>query len=130
MHPFRRAAEADDMITIKAMLAKGVHLHTPVVLRPYVGRKITAAILRHVPQTFKELRYVREIVSADGRDLVLTFTTKVNGVQTHGVDILHFNDEGLIDDFEITVRPLSAATALASAMSEQFHQIKRAAELE
>jgi hypothetical protein len=49
----------------------------------------------------------------------LVFQAKVNGRQVHGCDFLHFDDNGLIDDLTVMVRPL------AEAMDAQVEQIKR-----
>ncbi|GGW46951.1 hypothetical protein GCM10010320_29080 [Streptomyces caelestis] len=42
-------------------------------------------------------------------------------------DLMHFDDDGKIDDFTGMVRPLSAAQALGEAMGAQFEQIAREA---
>ncbi len=52
------------------------------------------------------------------------FTATVDGRQVQGCDFLHLDDDGRIDDFQVMVRPLSAATALAAAMAEQFPRIR------
>jgi hypothetical protein len=49
------------------------------------------------------------------------------GVKITGCDFLHFDDEGLIDDFMVMVRPLSGATALSEAMGAQFGRIQQEA---
>jgi hypothetical protein len=51
----------------------------------------------------------------------------VDGKQVTGCDFIHVNDDGLIDDFMVMVRPLSAANALSAAMAAQFDRIKREA---
>ena len=55
------------------------------------------------------------------------FETTVAGKKVNGCDFLHFNDEGLIDDFTVMVRPLSGATALSEAMGAQFDRIQQEA---
>jgi hypothetical protein len=55
------------------------------------------------------------------------FETTVSGKKITGCDFLHFNDDGLIDDFIVMVRPLSGATALSEAMSAQFDRIQQEA---
>ncbi|WP_067793491.1 nuclear transport factor 2 family protein [Actinomadura formosensis] len=127
MYPFRQAAEAGDMATIEGLLADNVVFTSPVAFKPYEGKAITAAILRGVMRVFQDFRYVREIVSADGRDHALMFQTTVNGRQLHGCDFLHIDENGLIDDLTVMVRPLSAANALAEAMGAQFDRIEREA---
>ena len=130
MHPFRRAVEERDEAAIQAMLADTVVFTSPVAFKPYVGKPITAAILRGVLRVFEDFHYVREIADSNGRDHALVFEARVSGVEGKkitGCDFLHFNDDGLIDDFMVMVRPLSGATALSEAMGAQFDRIQQEA---
>lgn len=127
MNPFRQAVEARDHAAIEATLADDVVLNSPVAYRPYQGRVMVAAMLRGVARVFEDFRYVREIVDAHGRDHALLFRANVTGREVHGCDFLHFDDDGLVDDLTVMVRPLSGATALAEAMSAQFERIKQEA---
>ncbi|MES9536732.1 nuclear transport factor 2 family protein [Spirillospora sp. NPDC049024] len=127
MHPFRRAVEAGDTAAIEGLLADDAVFTSPVAFKPYHGKAITAAIVRGAARVFQDLRYVREIASADGRDHALMFEATVNGRQVHGCDFLHMDEDGLIDDLTVMVRPLSGATALAEAMAAQFERIEREA---
>ncbi|OBG28777.1 nuclear transport factor 2 family protein [Mycobacterium sp. 852002-51057_SCH5723018] len=130
MHPFRKAVEARDEAAIQAMLADTVVFTSPVAFKPYVGKPITAAILRGVLRVFEDFHYIREIADGNGRDHAFVFETGiagVPGVKVTGCDFLHFNDDGLIDDFMVMVRPLSGATALSEAMGAQFDLIRQEA---
>jgi SnoaL-like domain len=129
-HPFRKAVEERDEAGIAAMLADNVVFTSPVAFKPYVGKPITAAILRGVLRVFEDFHYVREIHGSNGRDHAFVFEAKISGGPTrlvNGCDFLHFNDEGLIDDFVVMVRPLSGATALSEAMGAQFPRIQQEA---
>jgi SnoaL-like domain len=126
-HPFRKAVEERDEAAIQAMLADDVVFTSPVAFKPYVGKPITAAILRGVLRIFEDFRYVREIRDSSGREHALVFETTVAGKKVNGCDFLHFNDDGLIDDFMVMVRPLSGATALSEAMGAQFDRIQQEA---
>jgi SnoaL-like domain len=126
-HPFRKAVESNDEAAIQAMLADDVVFTSPVAFKPYVGKPITAAILRGVLRVFEDFRYIREIHDSSGRDHAFVFETTVSGKKITGCDFLHFNDEGLIDDFVVMVRPLSGATALSEAMGAQFERIQQEA---
>jgi hypothetical protein len=55
------------------------------------------------------------------------FETTVSGKKITGCDFVHFNEDGLIDDFMVMVRPLSGATALSEAMGAQFDRIQQEA---
>ena len=121
MHPFRAAVEARDADAMEALLADDVVFTSPVAFKPYPGKPITAAILRGVMRVFENFRYIREIDG--GRDHALVFEAEVDGKTITGCDFLRMNDDGLIEDFMVMVRPLSGATALAARMGEQFEQI-------
>jgi SnoaL-like protein len=127
MHPFRQAVEARDHAAIEALLADDVVFTSPVAYKPYPGKPITAAILRGVMRVFEDFRYVREIADSGGRDHALVFEATIGGKKVTGCDFLHSNDDGLIDEFVVMVRPLSGASALAEAMGAQFARIQEEA---
>lgn len=120
MHPFRAAVEARDMQAAVALLADDVVFRSPVVFKPYRGREAVRPILHAVSQVFGDFRYVREIGSQDGADHVLVFHARVGGREIEGSDFLHLDDDGSIDELTVMVRPLSAALALAEAMSAKL----------
>jgi SnoaL-like domain len=127
MHPFRQAVEARDEAAIAALLADDVVFTSPVAFKPYPGKQITSAILRGVLRVFEDFRYIREIADSNGRDHALIFETTVAAKRITGCDFLHTNDDGLIDDFMVMVRPLTGAQALAEAMGAQFERIQQEA---
>ncbi|MEV8086687.1 nuclear transport factor 2 family protein [Streptomyces nigra] len=128
MHAFRAAVEAGDTDAIEALLAEDVVFTSPAVFKPYTGKAITAAILRGVVRVFEDFKYVREINDAGGHDHALVFTARVGDKQVTGCDFLSVNEDGLIDDFIVMVRPLSGLQALAEAMGAQFDRIVADAE--
>jgi len=127
MISFRSAVEARDTEAIAATLADNVVFRSPVAFRPYGGKPMVAAILRGVLRVFEDFRYVREMSGDDGRDHALVFETRIGDVAVEGCDFLHLDDNGLIDELTVMVRPMSGAQALAAAMAAQFDQIGREA---
>lgn len=121
----RAAIEAKDMDAVEALLADDVVFRSPVAFRPYVGKAITAAILREVVQVFEDFHYVRDTVEDDRQDLV--FEATVDGLAITGCDFLTYDDEGRVTDFMVMVRPLKAAQALSERMAERFPAIVAAA---
>ncbi|MEV2214109.1 nuclear transport factor 2 family protein [Streptomyces sp. NPDC050997] len=128
MHAFRKAIEARDLDAAEALLAENVVFTSPVAFKPYAGKAITAAILRGVSRVFEDFRYVRELSGADGRDHALVFTAKVDEREIDGCDFIHLDEDGLIDEFTVMVRPLSGAQALSAAMGAQFEEITKEAQ--
>ncbi|WP_328456946.1 nuclear transport factor 2 family protein [Amycolatopsis sp. NBC_00438] len=127
MNSFRKAVEARDPEAMAAALAENVVFRSPVAFRPYPGKAITAAILRGVLRVFEDFRYVRELGGGEGKDHALVFEARIGDTRVEGCDFLHLDDNGLIDEFTVMVRPLSAAQALSAAMAAQFEQIQREA---
>ncbi|OQR62106.1 hypothetical protein B6E66_21210 [Streptomyces maremycinicus] len=129
MRAFREAVEAGDLEAVEALLAQDVVFTSPAVFKPYPGKAITAAILRGVTRVFEDFRYERELDGSDGRDHALVFRARVGERELTGCDFIHLDDDGLIDELMVMVRPLSGAQALAAAMGAQFDQILKEAEL-
>ncbi len=127
MIDFRSAVEARDPDAIAATLADDVVFRSPVAFKPYPGKALTAAILRGVLRVFEDFRYVRELGGDGGRNHALVFEARIGDVAVEGCDFLHLDGNGLIDEFTVMVRPLSAAQTLATAMAAQFEQIQREA---
>jgi hypothetical protein len=69
-------------------------------------------------RTFEDFRYVAQFEGDGGT--VLHFRTRVGNREVEGIDLLHTNTDGLIDDFTVMVRPLSAALALRDSIGAQL----------
>ena len=112
-----------DTAALAALLADDVVFHSPVVHTPQRGRAVTMLYLRgalHVLNT-RHFSYLREIVGP--RDALLEFVTEIDGLHVNGVDLIHWNHEGLIDDFKVMVRPLKAINALHQKMGELLQHL-------
>ena len=127
MKAFREAIESWDFEAAEKLLADDVVFTSPVAFKPYPGKAITAAILRGVGRVFTDFRYQREIV--EGNQSALVFEAKIGdtGVAVQGCDFITTNDQGLISEFTVMVRPLKGAQAMAEAMGAQFDQIQQEA---
>jgi hypothetical protein len=77
-------------------------------------------ILEAVIVVFEDFRYVREIGAADARDHALVFEARVGDKRLEGADFIQLDEDGMISEFAVMVRPLSAALALAEAMNAQL----------
>jgi 2,4-dienoyl-CoA reductase (NADPH2) len=51
---------------------------------------------------------------------MLEFSAKVNGKALKGIDLIQFDAQGLIVDFEVMVRPMSGLQALADEMGKRM----------
>lgn len=91
--------------------------HSPVVHTPQRGRALVVAYLAAAAQTLgnDSFRYVRELVDQDCA--VLEFTTELDGVHVNGIDLIRFDEDGMIADFKVMVRPLKAVNKVWEQMA-------------
>jgi hypothetical protein len=120
MHPFRVAVEAQDLEAAVALMTDDVVFRSPVVFKPYQGRDAVAMLLGAVARVFEDFRYEREIGAPDASDHALVFRAHVGDRELEGCDFLHTNEQGLIDELCVMVRPMSGVHALAEAMKAQL----------
>ena len=118
---------------LAALLTDDAVLHSPVLFRPLPGRDTVMRYLTAAAKTFVgasrestnataeradgwngRFRYVRVVVGTN--DAVLEFETTMDGSYVNGVDMIHCNDDGLIDDFKVMVRPARAVDAVKAMM--------------
>ena len=90
------------------------------MFKPYHGRDAVATILAGVAHVLKGWTCQREIGGHDQPDHALVFKGRIGDKEIEGCDFLHVNEDGLIDEFYVMVRPLSAALTLAEAMKRQL----------
>jgi 2,4-dienoyl-CoA reductase (NADPH2) len=69
---------------------------------------------------FQDFTYHRQLASADGLSVVLEFSATVNGKELKGIDLIRFDEDGKIVDFEVMVRPMSGLQALGDEMAKRL----------
>ena len=116
--------EGSSAEALAAIIREDAVFHSPVVHTPQEGRAITVAYLSAAGQTLgnPSFRYLREVV--DGNTAVLEFQTEMEGIQVNGVDMITFDDDGMITDFKVMVRPLKAVNKVWEMMGRQLEKAK------
>ena len=120
MQEFRTAIEARDLDGLAALFTDDIVFRSPVVHAPYRGRDQVKALLHAVAQVFEDFRYTREIGAPGARDSALVFQARVGDRDVEGCDFIHVDDDGLIDELYVMVRPATGLMALAEAMKRQL----------
>jgi hypothetical protein len=126
-HALVKAQDASALPALTALLADAVVFHSPVVHRPVTGKPLVLAYLGAALQVFGQpsFRYVREIAGA--HEAMLEFELNLDGVAVNGIDLIHWNADGQIDDFKVMLRPLKAVNAIHERMAATLQAAKGSA---
>ncbi|WP_420317381.1 nuclear transport factor 2 family protein [Ekhidna sp.] len=105
-----------DAKLLKSMLDKGAIFHSPILFKPQTGRKKVMVYLLAAAKMFEgsNFHYVKEVINE--REAVLEFNAEIDGIHIDGVDIITINEEGLITEFKVMVRPLKAIEKVGEKM--------------
>jgi hypothetical protein len=123
---WHRLVQTQDSSGLQQLLADDCVFHSPVVHRPQQGKALSLGYLTAAFHVFfnPSFRYVREV--AGPRDAVLEFQTEIEGIVVNGVDMIHWNEAGQIDDFKVMLRPLKAVNLIHQKMGEMLQQLQAA----
>ena len=111
-----------DMSILSELLADDVVFRSPVAYQPYAGKQVVFFILTNVIQVFENFTYHREFYTEDGLNVVLEFSANIGDKKLKGIDMIRFNEEGQMVDFEVMIRPKSGIEALATLMGQRMAQ--------
>src|SRR5690349_2838327 len=122
---FRAAVEQQNVDEAEGLFAEGAVFRSPVLFKPYVGREQVIKVLRSAERVLAadgEFRYVHQLEDAGDRVAILEFATTVDGRQVEGIDKLTFDEDGLITEFKVMIRPASALQAVGARMAAAFEK--------
>lgn len=122
---FRAAVHRRDAAAMKDLFTEDIRFFSPVKFTPFEGRPMVMGLFEVLMRTFEEFRYVGEFTGTAGTkddedapvpSAVLVFRATVGGKEIHGIDMLHFAEDGRIKEFTVMVRPMSAVQTLGEAV--------------
>jgi hypothetical protein len=123
MGSFRAAVEQRDHEAMVAALASDVELHSPVAFRPFAGRESVAGLFTALLDTFEDFEYTDELREGDTRALI--FRARVGDKHVQGLDLLRLDEDGLIREFTVMLRPLSALVAIQEAIAAKVDGLSK-----
>jgi ketosteroid isomerase-like protein len=116
---YRAAVEGKDLAAVGELLAPEIVFHSPVTFHPFLGRDTVTRLLAEVIQVFEDFRFTDELEMEGAHALIFRANVAGTEREIEGIDLLRFDDEGLICDFTVMLRPLSALVPFAQAMGER-----------
>ncbi len=100
------------------LLSENITFYSPVVFKPKNTKEESIFVLKNVIEVLQDFKYHRQFI--DGNSWALEFSANVGNKSVKGVDLIEFDDNGQIVNFEVLIRPLSGLIALGEDMNRRF----------
>ena len=112
---FFLAIKSNNMDELASIFDDNKIFKPPTYWKDWQGKEVVARILNHVGSVFKNLEYKR--VLCNDSDYFLEFSCKVGHLDATGVDMISLNKLGLIEKFEVVMRPYKSVGELRRFMN-------------
>ena len=123
---FRAAVENGSLEDAADLFSEDAVFRSPVLFKPYHGRDQVVTVLRAAERVLGasgDFRYVHQLEDPADRVAMLEFATTVDGKQIEGIDKLTFDENGMIAEFKVLIRPASALQLVGARMAEEFAKV-------
>ena len=117
---WHKMVASKDLTELPSLLHADATFRSPMAFKPYASAKAVNLILSTVTCVFEDFEYHRELATDDGLNAVLEFSARVGDRQLKGIDLIRFDADGRIVDFEVMVRPMSGLQALGEQMGQRI----------
>lgn len=109
-----------DLAHLAAIIHSDATFRSPMAFKPYQSAQAVTLLLSTVIQVFEDFTYHRQLASEDGLSVVLEFSARVGDKNLKGIDLIQFDAEGRITDFEVMIRPFNGLQALGAEMGARL----------
>ena len=113
-----------DYNLLKEILDENVIFYSPVVYTPQKGKSITLNYLSAANEVFNSsnFRYRKEIIN--DKSASLEFTLTIDDTDINGIDLISWNNSGLITEFKVFIRPLQGVNLIHKLMQNMIENLK------
>ena len=117
MHPLRKLRESGNATPaqVSALLAENVVFNSPLLVRPIEGRELIAAIFAQSSSTRGSGTYTAEF-KLDEQTTFLRWVGTVEGHKLESLELIVDNEQGLIAERTVALRPYPAVKLFRDAM--------------
>lgn len=109
-----------DLAGLGAIIHPDATFRSPMAFKPYQSAHAVVLLLSTVITVFEDFTYHRQLASEDGLSVVLEFSARVGEKNLKGIDLIQFDAEGRITDFEVMIRPFNGLQALGAEMGARL----------
>jgi len=117
MHPLRKLREfgKPTAAQVSELLAENIVFNSPILVRPIEGREVCAAIFAQSSSTRGSGTYTAEF-TLDERTTFLRWEGTMDGHKIESLEVIVDNEQGLIVERTIALRPFPAVKLFRDAM--------------
>jgi len=117
MHPLRKLRESGKATAaqVSALLADNIVFHSPILVRAVEGREVIAAVFAQSSSTRGSGTYTAEF-KLDERTTFLRWEGTMAGHKIESFEVIVDNEQGLIVERTIALRPYPAVKLFRDAM--------------
>jgi len=109
----------NDLGELHTIVHPNAVLRSPIAASAYTPAAALILALSAVIDVFENFAYHRQLASDDGLNVVLEFSANIGDKQLKGIDLIRFNQQGQIEEFEVMIRPMSGLQALGVEMGKR-----------
>src|SRR6266576_1976209 len=115
-----RVALSGDCTALNGMIHEDAVFESPVVHTPQRGKAITIKYLTAAVATLDNpsSEFVGEW--SGEQSVIVEFKSEIEGIAINGIDMIRFDDTGLITHFKVMIRPLKAVNLIHRKMGEML----------
>jgi hypothetical protein len=113
-----------DYNLLTKILHDDVIFYSPVVYSPQHGKDITLKYLAAASEVFNSsnFKYIKEINNQNFTSLEFTLT--IEDTEINGIDLISWDDAGLITEFKVFMRPLRGVNLMHKLMQQMLENFK------
>ena len=109
----------NDLGELHTIVHPNAVLRSPIAASAYTPAAALILALSAVIDVFENFAYHRQLASDDGLNVVLEFSANIGDRELKGIDLIRFNEQGQIEEFEVMIRPMSGLQALGVEMGKR-----------
>ena len=113
-----------DPTGLPPLLHDDVVFLSPIVHTPQRGKAITLAYLGAAGNTLANDSFHYTRIFDCGDKAVLEFETEMDDIHVNGIDMIEWDENGLITEFKVMVRPLKAIQMVHGQMKAMLEKMQ------
>jgi hypothetical protein len=107
-----------DPKVLNPLIAEDILFSSPFYWKPQPGAEYARILLNNICQVFEEFTYHRLWMDED--NWALEFHANALGMELKGIDLMRWNSDNQLIDFEVMVRPMNALSALGEEIKSRI----------